>query len=89
MNGRSSLSPFGSHYCCCVRPIHLARPGSPPILSRELAEETIERIPNGKLVDVPGNHITYLFDESATLAADAIAEFVLEKEVDLQSPESA
>lgn len=54
-------------------------PGYPAILPEEQARRTIEALPNGTLVEIPGNHITYVFGQSAGLVADAITTFVLER----------
>jgi pimeloyl-ACP methyl ester carboxylesterase len=51
-------------------------PGSPPIVTEELAQRTMQQLQNGRLLDIPGNHVTYLFGESATQAARAIVDFV-------------
>lgn len=50
--------------------------GYPPILSREDAEFTVNHIPNGRLFDIKGNHITFLFGESAKLTVAAILSFI-------------
>ena len=52
--------------------------GYPALLSEEKARRTIEALPNGRLVEIPGNHVTFAFGESARLAVDLITEFVLE-----------
>jgi pimeloyl-ACP methyl ester carboxylesterase len=51
-------------------------PGAPPIVPEEQGRVTVERIPNSKLEAIPGNHITFLFGESAPLAVRAIRDFV-------------
>ena len=53
-------------------------PGFPALLPEDQAQRTIEALPNGRMVEVPGNHITYVFGENAKLAADLIASFLLE-----------
>jgi pimeloyl-ACP methyl ester carboxylesterase len=53
-------------------------PGSPPILDEDAAQQTVEAMPDARLVDLPGNHITALFGESARTAAQSIVEFVTE-----------
>ncbi|MCP3973022.1 MAG: alpha/beta hydrolase [bacterium] len=52
--------------------------GYPPILPMDKAERTVGAMPNGRMMDLHGNHITSLFGDSARLAADAIVEFILE-----------
>lgn len=51
-------------------------PGAPPIVPVEQGKATVDRIADSRLVDIPGNHITFLFGESAPLAVAAIAEFL-------------
>lgn len=51
-------------------------PGSPPIVPEHKAVATVERIPDCRMVEAPGNHITFMFGDSAALAARAIIEFV-------------
>ena len=51
-------------------------PGSPPILSREVAERAIAALPAGELVDIDGNHMTAFFGDGAARAASAIRDFV-------------
>ncbi len=51
-------------------------PGAPPIVSEAQGNTTVERLPNGRLVAIPGNHITYLFGSSAPAVVGAIHEFV-------------
>ena len=53
-------------------------PGSPAIVSAEQARVTVENLQHGRLVEVPGNHMTMLFGPGAAIAAAAIADFVLE-----------
>ena len=53
-------------------------PGSPPVVSAEQARLTVENLQNGRLVEIPGNHMTMLFGDGAPIAAAAIAQFVLE-----------
>ena len=52
-------------------------PGSPPIVSAEQARVTIDHLQNGRLVEIPGNHMTMLFGAGAPIAAAAIALFAL------------
>lgn len=53
-------------------------PGYPPIVPDAKAVATMRRVRNGRMVEVPGNHITFLFGSSAPLVVAAIEEFVLE-----------
>ena len=52
-------------------------PGSPAVVTLEQARLTVENLQHGRLIDVPGNHMTMLFGSGASVAASAIAEFVL------------
>lgn len=52
--------------------------GSPALVSAEQARVTVENLQHGRLVEVPGNHMTMLFGPGAPIAAAAIADFVLE-----------
>jgi pimeloyl-ACP methyl ester carboxylesterase len=52
--------------------------GSPAVVSSEQARVTVENLQHGRLVEVPGNHMTMLFGNGATIAAAAIADFVLD-----------
>jgi pimeloyl-ACP methyl ester carboxylesterase len=51
-------------------------PGAPPILSREAAERTVALLPDGRLVDGIGNHLTFVFGPGAPVLAAAVAEFL-------------
>jgi len=51
-------------------------PGSPPVVSAEQTRITVENLQNGRLVEIPGNHMTMLFGNGATVAAAAITHFV-------------
>lgn len=51
-------------------------PGYPPILTREAAERTVQAMAAAQLVELPGNHITALFGDSARFGAERIVEFV-------------
>jgi pimeloyl-ACP methyl ester carboxylesterase len=57
-------------------PDPLGSPESGPVVTADVAERTLGWIGNSTLVDVPGNHLTFLFGESAKLAVAAIVEFV-------------
>jgi pimeloyl-ACP methyl ester carboxylesterase len=50
-------------------------PGTPPILPRELALETVNLVPDGRYVEIPGNHMTTLFGPGAEKMVAAIREF--------------
>jgi pimeloyl-ACP methyl ester carboxylesterase len=47
-----------------------------PIVTREVAERALAWIPQARLVEVPGNHITFLFGESARRVVEKIVGFV-------------
>ena len=53
-------------------------PGSPPILSRESAERTAALLPDCRLVDGIGNHMTFVFGRGARVLSDAVSEFLAE-----------
>lgn len=46
-----------------------------PIVSHEVAERALAWIPDARLVDVPGNHITFLFGDSAKKVVQEIVAF--------------
>jgi len=49
-------------------------PGAGPILTAEGARRTLARLRDGRLLEVPGNHITFGFgDRAAPVAADLLA----------------
>jgi pimeloyl-ACP methyl ester carboxylesterase len=50
-------------------------PGTPPILPRDLALETVNLAAAGRYVEIPGNHMTMLFGVGAKKMAAAIREF--------------
>ena len=52
--------------------------GSPPILDSEPARRLVDSLPDGRLVEVDGNHITGFFGDGATVVGGAIREFVEE-----------
>ncbi|MEJ2353763.1 MAG: hypothetical protein P8Y03_28630 [Anaerolineales bacterium] len=56
-------------------------PGAPPMLPRQKALETVNGVPQGTYVEVPGNHMTMLFGDSAQRAVEAIVKFVGTKSV--------
>lgn len=47
-----------------------------PLVTREMAEDTLSRLPQGRLVEVPGNHITMLYGAGARRMADEIGRFL-------------
>jgi pimeloyl-ACP methyl ester carboxylesterase len=51
-------------------------PGTPPVISAEQAQETVQRLPACRYVQVPGNHLTMLFGENAPPTVRAITEFL-------------
>lgn len=52
--------------------------GTPPVLPYEQAQETVQAIKNCRYVEIPGNHITMLFGDSAKIVVDTITQFVEE-----------
>jgi pimeloyl-ACP methyl ester carboxylesterase len=50
-------------------------PGTPPILPRDLALETVNLAAAGRYVEIPGNHMTMLFGVGAKKMAAAVREF--------------
>jgi pimeloyl-ACP methyl ester carboxylesterase len=61
----NALSPFGP-------------PGSPPLLPREQALETVRAVTDGRYLEIPGNHMTMLFGEGAKRMVEEITAFVRE-----------
>ena len=51
-------------------------PGYPPIVPEDKAMLTMDRLQNGRYAEFPGNHITFLFGQGATMVADEIVAFV-------------
>jgi pimeloyl-ACP methyl ester carboxylesterase len=51
-------------------------PGSPPILPADQAARTLARLPDGRLVELKGNHFTALFGAPARLASAEIVRFL-------------
>ncbi len=51
-------------------------PGTPPVLPADLARETVAAVPDGRYVEVPGNHLTMLFGPGARKMTAAIRNFV-------------
>jgi pimeloyl-ACP methyl ester carboxylesterase len=53
-------------------------PGTPPVLPRENALATVNAVANGRYVEIPGNHWTMVFGDSARIMVEAITAFVHE-----------
>jgi len=53
--------------------------GYPPILPAEVGARTIEALPDGRMVEVNGNHITAFFGTGSARVAAAIRSFILEE----------
>jgi len=51
-------------------------PGSPPVLPREQAMDTVNMLSEGRYVEIPGNHMTMLYGEGARRIVEAILAFV-------------
>lgn len=51
-------------------------PGTPPLISYEQAQETVQALKHGRYLQVPGNHLTLLFGENARHTAQAIQDFM-------------
>jgi acyl-CoA synthetase (AMP-forming)/AMP-acid ligase II/esterase/lipase len=49
--------------------------GTPPLVLRAQAEELVARLPDARLVTVPGNHFTMLFGDGARAVMGALDEF--------------
>jgi len=60
-----SVDPFGP-------------PGYPPILPEDKAKKTMTYLSDGRLLEFPGNHITFMFGKTAKEVTQAILSFVLE-----------
>lgn len=54
-------------------------PGSPPILGPSQARRLIDNLPDGRLVEIEGNHLTAFFGDGAGKVSDAIIEFLEEQ----------
>jgi pimeloyl-ACP methyl ester carboxylesterase len=59
----NATGPYGPH-------------GSPPVLPREQALETVHAVADGRYVEVPGNHMTMLYGEGAQRIVDEIIAFL-------------
>ena len=51
-------------------------PGTPPVLPREQAMDTVNMLSDGRYVEIPGNHMTMLYGEGARRIVEAILAFV-------------
>ncbi len=51
-------------------------PGTPPVLPREQAMDTVNILSEGRYVEIPGNHMTMLYGEGARRIVEAILAFV-------------
>jgi pimeloyl-ACP methyl ester carboxylesterase len=51
-------------------------PGSPPIVPDEHAAQTVAALPNCRYAEIPGNHMTMLFGNGASIIVRAIEEFL-------------
>ncbi len=51
--------------------------GTPAVLPKELAMETVNLLADARYVEVPGNHLTMLFGEGAKATAKAIEDFLM------------
>jgi pimeloyl-ACP methyl ester carboxylesterase len=54
-------------------------PGSPPLVDAAGARRMAARLRDGRLVEVPGNHITFAFGGCAARAAREIVDFALDR----------
>ena len=50
--------------------------GYPPMVSRETAVRSVELLREGRMVELPGNHVTLLFGEYAPAVVTAVSDFV-------------
>ncbi len=53
-------------------------PDAPALMPVELAQRTIGLLAHGRRVEVPGNHVTMMYNQGAQAIAEAIAQFVNE-----------
>jgi pimeloyl-ACP methyl ester carboxylesterase len=51
-------------------------PGTPPVLPREQAMDTLNMLSEGRYVEIPGNHMTMLYGEGAQRIVEVILAFV-------------
>lgn len=51
-------------------------PGYPPLLSADQAQTVLAALPDGRLVEIDGNHMTFLFGEEIKKASRAITGFL-------------
>lgn len=50
-------------------------PGAPPLVLRAQVDELVAILPDARLVEVPGNHMTMLFGDAARAVVAAISDF--------------
>jgi pimeloyl-ACP methyl ester carboxylesterase len=50
-------------------------PGSPPIMSEDGARRTLAQLRDGRLLEVPGNHVTFVFGARAAAVAHELVVF--------------
>ncbi len=55
-------------------------PGTPPVLPKAFALETVEKFANARYQEVPGNHITMLYGKGAATMVAAITDFIHDPE---------
>ena len=53
-------------------------PGSPPLLAADQAQRMIAGLSDGRLVEIDGNHLTFLFGEEIRQSAREMVEFITE-----------
>lgn len=51
-------------------------PGTPPIVTTEMANATVACAPNARAAVIPGNHLTMLYGENAPVVVEKIVRFV-------------
>lgn len=81
-----TLTPEWSELVARIRqPTLIARarepfgpPGSAPIVDGEQAKHLMNVLPNGRMVELDGNHITAFFGQGAATTVDAISTFLRE-----------
>jgi hypothetical protein len=50
--------------------------GGPPLLPKELAQETVDMMPNCQYLEVAGNHQTMMYGEGAKQIVQAVKNFL-------------
>ncbi len=81
--GKALTENWSHHLAAIQQPVLLLNapgsfgpPGTPPVLPREQALETVNALTNGLYLEVPGNHMTMLYGEGAQRIVKAITTFV-------------